>query len=88
MSEQDAVRAAGLRRRSRALGVVTVFLVLLVSPLSFVLSYPFGVPAQAWLSVWIHYVFIFIVLAIAIAISGFGAASTYRVRAEKLSQKS
>ena len=79
--EKGAVSASGLERRSRALEVLTVGLVLLVSPLSFVLSLPLGVSPQAYLSVWVRYVFVFIVLALAIALAGFGAASTYRVRA-------
>jgi len=82
--ESDARLAASLKRTSRALEVITVSLVLLVSPLSFVFSSLFGMAPKAWLSVWQEYVFIFVVLALAIALAGFAAASSYRVRAERI----
>jgi hypothetical protein len=71
-----------LERTSRALEILTVLLVVLVSPLSFVISLPFGITPQTWLSLWVKYVFIFVVLAICIALTGFGAAASYRVKAE------
>ncbi len=61
--------------------VLTVVLIMLVSPLSFVISLPFNIAPQTWLSFWLKYVFYFVVLAIFLALTGFGAASSYRVRA-------
>jgi len=74
-------QASRLERDALALELLTAALVVLVSPISFVFSPLSGVSVQAWLSTWVRYVFIFVVLAIAIAVGGFGAASSYRVRA-------
>ena len=78
---QDATLACSLERTSRALEVLTMALVILVSPLSVVLSLPLDITPHAWLSIWQQYVFVFILLAMVIALVGFGAAASYRVRA-------
>ncbi len=80
-ANQDARLASSLERTSHLLDLLTFVLVVLVSPFSFVVGMPFGVAPQAWLSVWLQYVFVFVVLAIVIALFGFGAAASYRVRA-------
>jgi hypothetical protein len=84
VNDKDVRLAASLVRTSRALEILTVVLVLLVSPLSFVVSLPFGIAPMTWLSLWLQYVFIFAVLAILIAVIGFAAASSYRVRARAI----
>ena len=78
---QNARLASSLERTSRVLEVLTMALVVLVSPLSVALSLPFGITPQAWLSVWLEYVFVFVIIAIVIALVGFAAAASYRVRA-------
>ena len=83
-AEQDARTASSLERTSLALEVLTVALIVLISPLSFVLLLPFGVQPERWLSIWQEYVFIFLVLAVAAALVGFAAASSYRVRARTI----
>jgi hypothetical protein len=81
---EDEQLAKSLERTSRNLDVLTLALIILVSPLSFVLSLPFGIPPQTWLSLWTRYVSVFILIAIFLALTGFGAASSYRVRANAL----
>jgi membrane protein YdbS with pleckstrin-like domain len=76
--------AQRLETTSRNLEVLTLALVILVSPLSFVVALPFGIAPQTWLSLWVEYVFVFILVAIFLALTGFGAASSYRVRANSL----
>lgn len=78
---QDTRLASSLERTSRLLDLLTAALVVLVSPLSFIVGLPLGIDPRAWLSVWLQYVFIFVVLAITISLLGFAAASSYRVRA-------
>lgn len=78
---QDARLASRLERTSRALEVLTMALVVLVSPLSVALSLPFDITPQAWLSIWLEYVFVFVIFAIVIALVGFAAAASYKVRA-------
>ncbi len=77
----EARLASSLERTSRALDVLTMALVTLISPLSVVLSLPFDITPHTWLSIWQQYVFVFIVLAIVIALVGFAAAASYKVRA-------
>jgi hypothetical protein len=79
---QDEQLAMSLERTSRTLEVLTVALIVLVSPISFAFSLPFNVAPETWLSLWAKYVFFFIVLAIFLALAGFGAAASYRVRAD------
>jgi hypothetical protein len=81
---QEARQASSLERTSRALDVLTMALIILVSPLSVALSLPLGVAPQVWLSIWLKYVFILLVLAIAIALVGFAAAASYKVRARAI----
>ncbi|MGD0636796.1 MAG: hypothetical protein ABSA72_01980 [Nitrososphaerales archaeon] len=78
---KDARLASSLERTSHAVEVLTMALVILVSPLSVVLSLPFDITPHDWLSIWQQYVFVFIVLAMVIALVGFGAAASYKVRA-------
>jgi len=68
---------------ARALEALTVLLVILVSPLSVLISFPLGISPESWLSVWMRYVFIFVVLAVTVALTGFGAASHYRFLTKK-----
>lgn len=82
--DHDVKLAASLERTSLYLEILTVVLVILVSPLSFVLGLPLGVPPATWLSLWSKYVFLFIILAILVALAGFGAATSYRVKAQAL----
>jgi hypothetical protein len=78
---KDARLASSLEQTSHAVEVLTMALVILVSPLSVVLSLPFDITPHDWLSIWQQYVFVFIVLAMVIALVGFGAAASYKVRA-------
>lgn len=80
----DAGLASRLERTSRALEILTVVLVILVSPLSYLLGLPFGVSPERWLATWQEYAFIFVVLAIAIALIGFAGAFQYQVRARAI----
>ena len=82
--KDDAGRIPGLERRARALEVLTVLLVLLVSPLSFLIGLLLGVSPEAWLASWENYVFIFIVLAMVIALAGFAGAFHYHVKAQAI----
>lgn len=76
--------AASLERTSLYLEVLTVVLVITVSPLSFIIGLAMGIQPETWLSLWGNYVFFFIILAILVAIAGFGAATSYRVKAQAL----
>jgi membrane protein YdbS with pleckstrin-like domain len=80
----DSGLVSRLERTSRALEILTVALVILVSPLSFVLGLPFGISPESWLAKWEEYAFIFVVLAIAIALVGFAGSFKYRVRARAI----
>jgi hypothetical protein len=80
----DAGLLLRLERTSRALEILTVALVILVSPLSFLLGLPFGVSPERWLATWQEYAFVFVVLAIAIALTGFAGSFQYRVRARAI----
>jgi hypothetical protein len=79
--DRDAKAASRLARDARALEILTAVLVILVSPVSFVVSLPFHVAPETWLRLWLKYVFIFVILAVGITTAGLGAASSYRVRA-------
>jgi hypothetical protein len=79
--DRDAKAASRLARTALSLEILTVVLVILVSPVSFVVSLPFHIAPETWLVLWLKYVFIFVILAVGITTVGFGAASSYRVRA-------
>ncbi|MDA4112784.1 MAG: hypothetical protein OK474_01935 [Thaumarchaeota archaeon] len=85
--DKDAQAAAGLARTARVLETLTVVLVILVSPLSVVVSLPFQIAPETWLMLWLKYVFMIVILAIGITSLGFGAASSYRVRARMIRRK-
>ena len=82
--KDEASRIPDLERTSRALEVLTVVLVVLVSPLSFLVGLVFGISPETWLATWQTYVFIFIILAILIAVTGFAGALHYRVKAQAI----
>jgi hypothetical protein len=56
--------------------------VVLISPVSFVLGLPFGIAPDTWLAFWRHWTVVFIILAFAIALLGFDVALTCRFKAE------
>ena len=80
----DSGTVDNLERTARIIEILTVVLILLVSPLSFVIMLPFGISAQNWLSLWVTYVFFFVVIATLVGIIGFGAATSYRVKANAM----
>lgn len=82
---QKAIRR--LIRISRFWEVLTFTAVILVSPASFVLGLPFGIGPAVWLTFWLHWTVVFIVLAIIIALLGFEAASSFRLKAERLGKR-
>ena len=69
--------------RSYLWEVLTFAAVILVSPISFVLGLPMGISPASWLASWQHWTVVFIIIAFIIAILGFGAASSYRLKAER-----
>jgi len=82
--DRDAKASSRLARTARALEILTAVLVILVSPVSLVISLPFHIAPETWLKLWLKYVFIFVILAVGITTVGFGAASSYRVRARMI----
>jgi drug/metabolite transporter (DMT)-like permease len=82
--DRDTEAVSRLARTARALEILTVVLVILVSPISFVVLLPFHIAPERWLTLWLKYVFIFVTLAVVITSAGFGAASSYRVRARMI----
>ena len=80
----DAGLVSSLERTSRALEILTFALVILISPVSFVLGLPFGISPETWLTLWQKYAFFFVVFAIAIALTGFAGSFQYRVRARAI----
>lgn len=77
-----AVRS--LIRRSHLWEALTFAAVILVSPVSFVLGLPFGIAPAHWLASWQHWTVVFIIVAFIIAILGFGAASSARLKANRI----
>jgi len=73
----EKVKTPSLLRTARLVDALTFLGVILVSPVSVVLSYPLGVTPQVWLELWVKYVAVFIVLAIVIAALGLEVAGRY-----------
>jgi hypothetical protein len=59
---------------SRAVIILTFLVVLLLSPLSFVLALPVGITPDVWLGFWLKYVLFFIIAAFACAVLGLSIA--------------
>jgi membrane protein YdbS with pleckstrin-like domain len=74
--------ARRLIRRAQLWEVLTFAVVVLVSPISFVLGLPFGITPDTWFAFWKHWTVVFIILAFAIGLLGFDAALTCRFKAE------
>jgi hypothetical protein len=74
----------GLLRRARLWEVVTFIVVIAVSPISFLFGLPLGISPDTWLASWEHWTFVLILVAIVLALLGFNAASTYRLKADRL----
>jgi len=79
--EHDSGAVGSLELTARVIEILTVVLIILVSPLSFVIMLPFGITMQSWLSLWVTYVFFFVIVAVLVGLVGFGAATTYHVKA-------
>lgn len=71
-------------RKSRLWSIVTVVMVVIISPFSFLIGLLFGIAPDTWLGVWLHWVVVFIVLAMIIALLGLEAASSCWLKAERV----
>jgi hypothetical protein len=83
-SQVDSVRR--LIRRSRTLQVLTFVVVILISPVSFVLGLPLGISPHVWLTTWTRYTVIFITMAFFIALFGFEGALSIQLKADRISK--
>ena len=80
--EVNSVRR--LIRRARTWEVITFVAVVLISPVSFVLGFPFGITPHDWLATWTHWTVVFIAVAFFIALLGFETALSYRLKAGRI----
>jgi len=82
--QDDSVRR--LIRRSRVLTVLTFVVVIIISPVSFVLGLPLGIAPHDWLMTWTHWTVVFITVAFFVALFGFEGALDSRLKADRLSK--
>ena len=71
-------------RNSHAWEILTIAMVIIVSPASSLLGLPFGIAPVVWLTFWLHWTVAFIVLAIVLAAIGLNAASSCWIEAERV----
>ena len=76
-------KGQALMKRARAVDVLTLLAVILVSPASVIFLIPFGVTLQDWFGTWQRYVALFIILAMALAVLGFAASTHYKLEADR-----
>jgi hypothetical protein len=67
--------------------VLTFLAVILISPASVILAFPFGVTPQLWLVVWNTYDGLFVVLAIGLGVLGLGVSTHYKLEADRQRRK-
>jgi hypothetical protein len=82
--QDDSVRR--LIRRSHVLTVLTFVVVILISPVSFILGLPLGIAPHDWLTTWTHWTVVFITMAFFVALFGFEGALDSRLKADRISK--